>query len=81
MNEIVIDGRTRIVKKVITDKGLGYKKNCAHKMGENEAINTWTYKHVEFRRCIKNCGHWRRKIYYFDTDAELDDIIDLNMRR
>lgn len=73
--KIIIGGRGRPVKKITRDNNPGYRKNCNHEMGDNEAVNIWTDKNIEFRRCIKHCGHWRRKVIYFDMDQELDDII------
>lgn len=65
-----VNGRTRIVREILKESHPGYKKNCAHKMIEN-GTNIWTHKHIEFRRCAKNCGHWRRKTIYFDTDIHI----------
>ncbi len=71
----LMKNKTRPVKSITRNNNPGYKKNCNHKMSENEAVNIWTDKYIEFKRCIKHCGHWRRKVIYFDTDQELDDTM------
>ena len=40
-------------------------------MSENESINIRTDRFEDWRRCIKGCGFWKRKIIYFDTTEEL----------
>ena len=69
--KIIINGRTRIVKKIVKDKSTGFKRNCNHNMSKNEAINVRTDRFEDWRKCIKGCGFWKRKIIYFDTTEEL----------
>lgn len=71
--QIQVGERTYTVYKIDKKINQGHKKNCNHKMSEND--NTLTFGELlnlppniykEFRRCERNCGFWVKKIYYLE---------------